>query len=492
MSQTLLSSPQVISPAYNPLIFEVESTNSNLSGFKFIFDVYESGTTNKIGEYKVLPFAGYGKEDLSKLLQSKVSWDLQTVITSFYAALNSYYLYDVKIGEEYIAEFSYTSSLTNASGNVQINVNNTFASGDQVVITQADGGVANPQLEGLHTVISATGSAVVVNVSWSTITDAAIDGVVKYADNRKVITRDIIELVGYMAYNAAFRWLDWSVYDSNDYKLNAPTSMWLTNQPTSDFNCTLGQDLYLNLINPKGTHQIVFENSNGVTFTKEIVSLDEIVQVPVGPNNHGILVGTGDLIDNTVQWYDVWFNNSSTLQQQDSVKYRITLDRRVLISEYHILFLDRMGSWSSFAFQLKSYERGDVTREVYNQDVTGYVNASGNWTYNTEEFGFRTINTNVVKSFDLNTNWMSENMAQYFEELITSPQTFLKIVNYVTTEGGIPLIDEDGCPIHVPESTLYQPCIVNNNQYEVFKQRNKNLIKQSISVRLANQDNING
>jgi hypothetical protein len=151
-----------------------------------------------------------------------------------------------------------------------------------------------------------------------------------------------------------------------------------------------------------------------------------------------------------------------------------------------------MGSWSSFAFQLKSYERGDVTREVYNQDVAGYVNASDEWTYNTEEFGFRIINTNVIKSFDLNTNWMTENMAQYFEELVTSPQTFLKIVTYVTTEDGVPLIDEDGCPIHIPESTLYQPCIVNNNQYEVFKQRNKNLIKQSISVRLANQDNING
>jgi hypothetical protein len=102
------------------------------------------------------------------------------------------------------------------------------------------------------------------------------------------------------------------------------------------------------------------------------------------------------------------------------------------------------------------------------------------------------MNINVTKSFDLNTNWMTQNMATYFEELVTSPQTFLKIVNYVTTEDGIPLIDEDGCPIHIPESTLYQPCIVNNNSYEVFKQRNKNLIKQSISVRLANQDNING
>ncbi len=481
MSQTLIASPQTFSPAYNPLKFIVDSTNKNKTGFKYIFDIYAAGTANKIGEYKVLPTfgTGYGEEDLSKLLQTQVSWDLDTLSSTFYAAPNSYYLYDVKIGEEFVAEYDYTSSLTNASGNVQINVTNTFASGDQVVITQADGGTANPQLEGLHTVISATGSAVVVNVSWSTITNAAIDGVVKYADNRKVITRDITELDDNMVYNAAFRWTDWSAYDSANYVLNASTALWLTNQPQT-YHCTIGQDISLNILNPKGTDRVIFENSNGLAFYKAISSMSEIVQIPVGPNNYGTLVGTGDLIDDSVEWYEFYFANSATLPVQDSVKYRVYLDRRTTSVEYSLLFLDRMGSWSSFAFQLKSYERGDVSREVYNQDVPGYINASDEWTYSTEEFGFRSMNINVTKSFDLNTNWMTEDMAAYFEELVTSPQVFIKETSYICGEE------------LTASSSTYQPCIVNNNAYEVFKQRNKNLIKQSLSVRLANQDNING
>jgi len=465
-----------------------------LAGFRYIFDVYAAGTATKIAEYKVLPTfgTGYGEEDLSKLLQNQVSWDLNTELTSNYGAPNSYYAYDVKVGEEYVYEVAYTSSLTNASGSVQINVTNSFAAGDQVIITQADGGVANPQLEGLHTVTSSTGSAFVVNVLWSTITSATIDGSVSYADKRKTITRDITVFTSYSVFNGAFRWLDWTTYDKDDYKLNGIAKQWLTNQPTADFYCTLGQDLYLNLLNPKGTDRIYFQNSNGGVFYKAVISSADILQVPVGPNNYGILVGTGDLIDNTVEWYDVYFASGATLPLQDSVKYRIYLDRRVLISEYHVLFLDRMGSWSSFAFQLKSYERGEVSREMYNQDVAGYVNASDEWTYKTEEFGFRTFNTNVTKRIDLNTNWMTQNMATYFEELVTSPQTFLKIVTYVTTEDGIPLIDEDGCPIHIPESTAYQPCIVDNNAYEMLNQRNKNLMRHSITVRLANQDNVNG
>jgi hypothetical protein len=494
MAQTTIARPQTFSPAYNPLKFQIDSTNKSKSGFRYIFDVYAAGTATKIAEYKVLPTygTGYGEEDLSKLLQNQVSWDLDTELTSNYGAPNSFYAYDVKVGEEYVYEVAYTSSLTDASGSVQINVTNSFAAGDQVIITQADGGVANPQLEGLHTVVSATGSAFVVNVNWSTITSATIDGSVSYADKRKTITRNITLFEDYGVFNGALRWLDFPTYDYLDYKLNASTSMWLTNQPTADFYCTLGQDLYLNLLNPKGSDRVIFENSNGDVFYKSVGTLNDIIQVPVGPNNYGILVGTGDLIDNTVEWYEFFFSNGATLPQQDSVKYRIYLDRRVLISEYHVLFLDRMGSWSSFAFQLKSYERGEVTREIYNQDVAGYVNASDQWVYKTEEFGFKTFNTNVTKRIDLNTNWMTQNMATYFEELVTSPQTFLKIVTYVTTEDGIPLIDEDGCPIHIPESTAYQPCIVDNNAYEMLNQRNKNLMRHSITVRLANQDNVNG
>jgi hypothetical protein len=482
MSQTSIASPQVFSPAYNPLKFIVDSTNKNKNGFKYIFDIYESGTSNKIAEYKVLPrpIDGYGRQDISKLLQTKVSWDLDTLTTSFYAAPNSYYKYDVKTGEEFVAEFNYTSSLTNSSGNVRINVTNTFQIGDQVIIIQADGGVANPQLEGLHTVIGATGSAFSVNVAWSTITNAAIDGSVRYADNRKVITRDITEFNNRMVFNGAFRWDDWTSYDYNDYKLNAATKLWLTNQPENNFYCTIGQDLSLNIQNPKGTDRIIFENSNGLAFYKAISSTDDIVQVPVGPNNYGTLVGTGDLIDDSVEWYEFFFANGATLPQQDSVRYRVYLDRRTKSVEYSLLFLDRLGSWSSFAFQLKSYERGDVTREVYNQDVQGYVNASDEWTYKTEEFGFRSININVIKSLDLNTNWMTQEMSNYFEELVTSPQVFIKETSYICGEQ------------LTAASSTYQPCIVNNNAYEVFKQRNKNLIRQNINVRFANQDNING
>jgi hypothetical protein len=126
---------QPLMPAYNPIKFIYDSSNNNLQGFKYIFDIYEGGTANKIAEYRVMPTygTGYGEIDLSKLLQAQVSYDLNLTNTSAYNATNSHYKYDVKVGEEFLTTTTYTLALTEYLtapyvGNVQINVANTFSS----------------------------------------------------------------------------------------------------------------------------------------------------------------------------------------------------------------------------------------------------------------------------------------------------------------------------------------------------------------------------
>jgi hypothetical protein len=62
---------------------------------------------------------------------------------------------------------------------------------------------------------------------------------------------------------------------------------------------------------------------------------------------------------------------------------------------------------------------------------------------------------------------MDEQMAIYFQELITSPVVYL-------WDGG-----------------QYVACVVQETAFEVEKQRNKNLIKKTVNVKLANQDKVN-
>jgi hypothetical protein len=131
------------------------------------------------------------------------------------------------------------------------------------------------------------------------------------------------------------------------------------------------------------------------------------------------------------------------------------------------VFKDRLGSWGSFAFQLRAYERGEVTNETYNRDVTGTVSAT-KWTYPTTDRGTVVINPQEMRTLELNTNYMNEDMAAYFNELISSPQTFIKI------------------------GSAYYACTIQDKAFEVSKSKNSNLIRKSITVKLANQNPING
>jgi hypothetical protein len=111
-------------------------------------------------------------------------------------------------------------------------------------------------------------------------------------------------------------------------------------------------------------------------------------------------------------------------------------------------------------------------------DVQGYIQSS-EWTYDLTERGYTNTYVTVDETIDLNTDWMSEDMATYFTELISSPYTYFKISNY-----------DESCDI--PASTEYVSCNVVTSNYEYYKQRNKNLIKQSITIKLANNDMVNG
>lgn len=464
MAITLIAAPDNFSPAYNHLKHIYDSTNKNLDGFRYVFDVYQTGGS-KIAEYRVLPRItdGYGEIDLSRLLQNYVTYVYPSG-TNEIAVANSAYQYTLKIGEEYVTTFSYTASVVQDGIYVEITptVAHSFVVGDRVVITQADGGVANPNLEGLFTVTAVNGTtSFTVNSLWSEVTDATINGEVRYSDNRKTVTRDIRTETAAWVYDGAIKPQDFRSYDGSVYLLNAVTDKFLTTMPREMW-ITPTQDLFvLTGNNNVTTGNIRFQDSNGSFFNYNVTNNDIVTLCNVGANN------STALDPNTIDYYDFWFAGASPTFTQQSEKIRVYIDQRCKINDYEILFYDRLGSWGSFAFQLKDYKRGTVTKEVYNQDLIGSV-ASAKWTYDTYEFGSRVVFPAIDETLELNTNWMTEDMAEYFSELVSSPQTYIKI------------------------GSTYLACIVQDTSYEIERQRNKNLIRKTITVKLANQTPING
>jgi len=469
MAISLIAKPYTFSPAYNELKYIYDSTNKANLGFKYIFQVLQSGGS-QIAEYRVLPqvTTGYGEQDLSKLLSTKVSYDLNPLST--YNAANSLYQYDVRIGEEYITGVNYTASLSDNGGNVKITITHSFVVGDQVRIVQDDNGVANPQLEGLFVVTAITGTTdFTVSSLFADVTNVAINGSVYYADNRKTQTLAVVTVSNALVFNAAFSWLGWISYNDANYNCTAATDLLLTSIPQTGFYATEEQDLIVNVPN-KGvtTGFMYFENSNGSVFKKAITNAGNITGCTVGVNNVGTLTtvsGTGGLVEDDTTWYNFYYASSGGAQY--SVKYRVNIDRRCKIEDYEILFLDRMGSYPSFAFQLRSYDKGNVQRKEFNRDVTGYA-SSNLWNYYPTEFGMTTSSVLLDKTIELNTNYMTEEMAILFEELVSTTLAFLKI------------------------GSSYQAVQIVDTSFDVEKSRNKHLIRKSITVKPCNQNVING
>jgi hypothetical protein len=313
------------------------------------------------------------------------------------------------------------------------------------------------------------------------VTNAAINGDITYADGRKTVTRNILIKANNYVFNGALPWTQWPYYLFSNYYLTSPSDSFLTSCPTREFYATLSQDLWMNAVygGPgAGTHKIIFTNDGGEIFEKNVTATDHVTGNAVGPNNSGPLTaisGTLPLIKPTTQYYLYYYEHNGN---QVTQPYKVNIDRRTQMQEYSIIFLDRYGSWGSFAFTGRAYERGTVQREQYNMDVAGYID-SGSWNYNLTDRGYINSYVSVDNTIDLNTDWMTEEMATYFTELISSPYTYFKVSNY-----------DESCDI--PASTEYISCNIVTSSFEKYKQRNKNLIRQSITIKLANNDMVNG
>lgn len=466
MAITLIATPQDFTPAYNPCKFIYNSTNKNNEGFRYIFDVYESGTSNKIAEYRVLPTfgTGYGEVDLSKLLSSKVSLDFLPGNMTESDTPNTRYNYDVKIGEEYIVTYSYTASLQNNSGNVKITPTaaHTFNVGDQVVV---DAGT-NTLITGLWTVLSVTGSTdFTISALWTNVTDPTENGTVTYADKRKTVTRDIEEELNKWVFNGARPWKTFNTYDLYTYLLDDEFAYFLTSCPDNGMTITPDQDIWFNGFNAGVTGRMVFTNSNGDVFKYDVNNTELTTQLKVaGRMELDVISGSLPLVQNDTTYYDVYFIDDEV--PTNSRTYRFNIDQRCVINNFWLTFLDRMGSWGSFAFQLRYTENGTATKQAFNKDVQGSV-AENQWTYNNTEAGLTTYSSTVEKTYTLNTNWMSEEMAVYFQELISSPSVYFF------------------------NGQEYLACQVMDNSFEVEKKRNKNLFKKTVTIKLANQDKVN-
>lgn len=510
----MLNSPQYFIPGYNPITSKFFSNKYATTGYRYLVDVYNNDTSEKIYSAKVAPqIDGTGYIDISKPITNFLTYDWQGY-TSFINCPNSYINTVVKIGEEYQTSWQFNiifgaTGSTASSGHIQLGqtvasvpVAHTYQIGDQINIdTNLPSNSLDINVNGLHTVIAVPNQYNIIIDALKNTTTAGIllTGVSNYADGRKTAYKDVTTY-GFIAFNGVRKWKDFPDWDYSKWFIeygstSTPQPQLLTSlriasetyQNKDDhFYMTPEQELYFNFATdtPNSAWYVNWSANdiNNTIITDGSFLIDNYIpatfiqQFMIRPDDLLAFLTPIDYNNVDSITFAIFDDSGST----DAVTrdYKVYLDKRCKIEKYELYFVDRMGSILSFACQLRANEKGTITREtskrqvIYNELSNSYSNV-----YDLKDVGTVVNSINLSKEIELNTNWLNNEMSLLFEELLTSPQVWLKIVEPATNE--------------LSEKTYYVSVVVNETSFEVQKQKNKRLIRKTINVKMANEDIIN-
>lgn len=473
MAISLISSPQDLTPAFNQMIWTFDSTNKNVLGFRYKVDIYDEDN-NLIITKRIAPEPnfGYGYTDISKIIGNELEHNVD-FNSNYRQEPTKSFNYDLVISEDYLYTWDFIGITWSVGDPFWTLIGTTPSVWNLNNGITIDVDFGDNWSNGNHTVLDSPGNDTRVLGEYGGTGTAS--GTVYWSNRTR--TSNFGGTYSGTAFIGVFDTVDFFSYNENIYSIPSTgissVRSFLTNIP-DNFYITETQDIWLLLakdLSDTNGLSASFVNSNGDEFSAPAwVSGGTVstTSINTSPDRIGLTLisGTAPLVKPTTEWYDVYLRSATTTPLTKKVRFWI--DRRCKIEDYEILFVDRLGSWSSFAFQLRSKESGTIERKSYNK-VLGTIDAVNGWTFQRSDAGQTNYDITFDKELELNTNWMTDEMSVYFEELLTSPVTYLK--------------DSDG---------IYKSVQILDNGFQTERQRNKILIKKSIKVRfsLKNKTNI--
>lgn len=490
-----LSRPQQLTPVYNPVTFSFFSANYSQPGHRYVINLYEinsDSSLNLLSKFKVTPdIDGSGYIDVSKPLSNLTTVDFNPDTTTQSDLPNSYVNYRLGIGEEFQVNWVFSQAVQISSGTylgktklVQSpNITpHTYLVGDQIIV-QTDITGTGTVINGLHTVVNVPNAyEVILDVNNPIAGTTTVAGISSYADGRKTLYSNVQTADG-MAINGAVAWasfLDWSSAEyyheaaggNADCKLltTLKTKDEIGTNPDNRYYVTNDQAMWMNFAvdTPDYEYAVYWEwlnSAGGVIDSSEFLvdngaPYGNMRQFLIGFDMLGITPEAGQSLQ-----FRLWDPN---LKEFMSKYYILYADTRCRLEDIEIAYMDRLGSIQSQVFPLRSVEKGTISRESakkgikYNETFNSYDSAYAVWDRGTE-----ITSVNLNREWELSTNWLSDGDSRRFEELLTSPYTWIKL------------------------GKDYLACTVNDAGFTVEKQKNRRLIRKQVTVKLANENIIN-
>lgn len=428
--------PEQLTPVYNEMLIVATSSNIDKKGFKFVADVYCRSELVSRLKIAVNP-DGYGVFDISRHIQSVMSFDFDNENYGFNKAVNSFATYSVDLREEYYYDWEFYD-IDSVDGFLGLigTVSTIFEAGDEIVVQQ-DAPNNTPFYNGLATIISITESGgeyiIKTNKVWNGKSGTQSGNIV--LSYYRTYISDVEDTTGTLyAFNGVLDFVDFINWDPDYYAATVSGGNFLTNMP-DNYKVKIENQMFLNIYNtvPELVEYLLIESNTGkFAINNPYYELsgddyEKLVQVACGPydlltHTSSILVITGSLpvIDDDTKEYTIWCDKAI----DEKV---IKIDRSCSRYEnIELIFMDKLGSFIPFNFNLVSRNNKNITRTNYGQNYMGYGNSVNNWNYKTYDRGTRTLDILVNEEFTINSNWLDQSTSDFIMELFESPEVYWK------------------------------------------------------------------
>lgn len=368
MSVSLIDGPEEFSPAYNKIAFTVASTNYSQCEYEYVLDLY----VNDAFVFRTRAFpnsSNYGVFNVERVLQDYLSYNFDPTITEFTPQPDCICSYYIEIRDRYNTNADCVGDVTLSS--VQFTSDTYFA--------------FNAAFQYASIFDFTQQSHILVNTSSQPLTDVP-DRVLIGLNDHAVMGILQEYTVGGMQVNT---------YGFDDLRIDS-----------------------FDLTNPYSTISSPIDNS------------EMRLSVGVGPKNINLTTFDGSpsppFIDSSVKYYTITFMQTLSPPVDISITKRFDIDYRCSpFKTYRLFWLNRLGDFDSYTFNLKSKRSIDIQRNTYNKFLSN--------TYQVGDRGKTVTSVVANEAYTIVSNWMTEEEALWLEELFTSPEVRL-YSNNVTEE----------------------------------------------------------
>jgi hypothetical protein len=492
MSLEVLQSPEYITPVYNPVPFVINSDNTAEENFRYICYVKDcDGNLLTTITQPAYPTEGVGFFNLQKICSAYVpSTSPSELYTQLYKTPEQA-CFSAEFAESFTTYFTCTAVQIDVSPVDGYNLlffftnGHSFVTGD--IISFSGTGEIGELYNNTWEVIQ-TPSPFVINVNGinqGTASSATTATCVLASGQRTTYPIVSSATTEFWVNNSALDTCDWLSYKLDEYNISRVSGStwpikWYNNipqpYPLREGNYLDAVVLYSQSDYPTDTPNAIIvrtTDSTGGTYTYTSPNIPDTswsgastFMIPCGPANLNIAnvaalwtaspPATFPIIKPNTTSYIVRLRNGLASVTED-LEFTID-DSCSKYDNFEINFLDRKGNYIPFNFTLVQRKNVSVNRLNFKKGL-GNVNANNGFFYSCKDRGTSTINNIITYQYTLQSNWLSNDMSEYFEELITSPNVFW---NY------------NG-------SGDFRPITLNTNSVEILTKKNSRMIAYQIT-----------